>query len=153
MRPGLAAFLCGALFAVGLGISGMTRPGKVLAFLDVGGAFDPSLAFVMLGAIVSHALLLRPVTARHAPLLMPRFALPTRRDIDGRLVTGAALFGIGWGLAGFCPGPALTALAGGHSEPLLFVAAMLAGMALHQASMAGAEQDRTRTIRRAEDYS
>ena len=151
MSPAFAAFLCGIIFAFGLGVSGMTRPGKVLAFLDVGGAWDPSLAFVMLGAIVAHALLLRPIVARHAPLLVPRFALPTRRDVDGRLLGGAALFGIGWGLAGFCPGPALTSLAGGHAEPLVFVAAMIAGMALHRLVMSRAEQTRKHTIERAED--
>jgi uncharacterized membrane protein YedE/YeeE len=128
----LAAFVSGAIFAVGLGIAGMTQPGKVLAFLDVYGTWDPSLAFVMLGAIATHALLLRLVLARGTPLLAPRFTLPTRRDIDLRLVAGGALFGIGWGLAGFCPGPAVTALAGGRTEPLVFVAAMVAGMALYQ---------------------
>ena len=132
MRQLLAAFVSGATFALGLGISGMTRPGKVLAFLDVGGAWDPSLAFVMLGAIGTHALLLRLILARRAPVLAPRFALPTRRDVDRRLIGGAVLFGIGWGLAGFCPGPAVTSLAGGRAEPLLFVAAMVVGMALHQ---------------------
>jgi uncharacterized membrane protein YedE/YeeE len=128
----LAAFVSGAVFAVGLGIAGMTQPGKVLAFLDVRGAWDPSLAFVMLGAIATHALLLRLILARGTPLLAARFAPPTRRDIDLRLVAGEALFGIGWGLAGFCPGPAVTSLAGGRAEPLVFVAAMIAGMALYQ---------------------
>jgi uncharacterized membrane protein YedE/YeeE len=132
VSPQLGAFLSGATFALGLGISGMTRPGKVLAFLDVRGAWDPSLAFVMLGAIATHALLLRPILAGRAPLLAPRFALPTRRDVDSRLVGGEALFGIGWGLAGFCPGPAVTSLAGGRAEPLLFVAAMVAGMGLYR---------------------
>jgi uncharacterized membrane protein YedE/YeeE len=139
VSPALAAFLSGAIFAVGLGVSGMTRPGKVLAFLDVGGAWDPSLAFVMLGAIVVHALLLRPILGRRAPVLVPRFALPTRRDIDWRLVGGEALFGIGWGLAGFCPGPAIVSLAGGRAEPLLFVVAMAAGIALHQLLVSPAE--------------
>ena len=132
MTPTLAAFLSGALFAVGLGVSGMTRPGKVLAFLDLGGAWDPSLAFVMAGAIATHALLLRPILARRAPLLVPQFSLPTRREVDRRLVGGAALFGVGWGLAGFCPGPAVTSLVGGRVEPVIFVAAMLTGMALHR---------------------
>jgi uncharacterized membrane protein YedE/YeeE len=127
-----AAFAAGLVFALGLGISGMTQPGKVLAFLDVHGVWDPSLAFVMLGAIVTHALLLRPIFARGRPLLAPLFAVPTRRDIDLRLVGGEALFGIGWGLAGFCPGPAVTAVASGHAAPVLFVAAMLAGMALFE---------------------
>ena len=140
----LTAFVSGVTFALGLGISGMTRPGKVVAFLDVGGAWDPSLALVMLGAISTHALLLRPILARRTPLLAPRFALLTRRAIDRRLVAGAALFGIGWGLAGFCPGPAITSLVGGHVEPLVFVAAMLAGMSLYErvlAPVSGATPD------------
>jgi uncharacterized membrane protein YedE/YeeE len=132
----LTAFLSGVIFALGLGISGMTRPGTVLAFLDVAGAWDPSLAFVMLGAIGTHALLLRAILARRTPVLAPRFALPTRREIDGRLVGGAALFGIGWGLAGFCPGPAITSLVGGRVEPLVFVAAMLGGMLLYERVLA-----------------
>jgi uncharacterized membrane protein YedE/YeeE len=86
----------------------------------------------MLGAIGTHALLLRPILARGRPLLAPAFAVPARRDADLRLVGGEALFGIGWGLAGFCPGPAVTALASGHTAPVLFVAAMLAGMALFE---------------------
>jgi uncharacterized membrane protein YedE/YeeE len=129
----LGAFLAGTLFALGLGVAGMTRPGKVVAFLDVAGAWDPSLAFVMAGAIATHALLLRRVLRRGAPLLGGAFALPTRRDLDGRLLGGAMLFGVGWGLAGYCPGPAVTALAAGRGEPVLFVAAMLAGMTLHRA--------------------
>jgi uncharacterized membrane protein YedE/YeeE len=120
------------VFAVGLGLAGMTRPGKVLAFLDVRGAWDPSLAFVMVGAIATHVLLRRPIVARRAPVLAPRFALPVSRDIDGRLVAGATIFGVGWGLAGFCPGPAITSLAGGHAEPAMFVAAMLTGMTLYR---------------------
>jgi uncharacterized membrane protein YedE/YeeE len=131
----LAAFFSGITFALGLGIAGMTRPGKVLAFLDVTGAWDPSLALVMVGAIATHALLLRPILARRTPLLVPRFAMPSRRDFDAPLVVGAALFGVGWGLAGFCPGPAVTSLVGGHREPLLFVAAMIAGMALHELAL------------------
>jgi uncharacterized membrane protein YedE/YeeE len=98
----------------------------------------------MLGAIGTHALLLRPILARRTPILAPRFALPTRRAIDRRLVGGAALFGIGWGLAGFCPGPAITSLVGGHVEPLVFVAAMLAGMSLYErvlAPVSGATPD------------
>jgi uncharacterized membrane protein YedE/YeeE len=96
VSPLIAAFVSGTVFALGLGIAGMTRPGKVLAFLDVGGAWDPSLGFVMLGAIATHALLLRPIFARGGPLLAARFAIPTRRDVDVRLVVGQALFGGGW---------------------------------------------------------
>jgi uncharacterized membrane protein YedE/YeeE len=124
----LIAFLCGVLFALGLGISGMTRPAKVLGFLDVGGSWDPSLAFVMIGAIAVHAVLLPIILRRAHPLLAPVFALPTRRDIDAPLLAGAAIFGVGWGLAGLCPGPAVTVLASGGMLPIAFVLAMLAGM-------------------------
>jgi uncharacterized membrane protein YedE/YeeE len=122
------ALLCGVVFALGLGVSGMTRPEKVLAFLDVGGRWDPSLAFVMIGAIAVHGVLLRFILRRAEPLLVPAFAIPTRRDIDAPLLLGAAIFGIGWGLAGLCPGPAVTALASGRFAAAAFVLAMLAGM-------------------------
>jgi uncharacterized membrane protein YedE/YeeE len=124
----LVSFLCGVIFALGLGISGMTRPAKVLAFLDVTGAWDPSLAFVMIGAIAVHAVLTRVILRRGEPLLAPAFALPTRRDIDAQLLVGAAIFGVGWGLAGLCPGPAVTVLASGTTTAVAFVLAMLLGM-------------------------
>lgn len=127
-----AAFACGLAFALGLGLGGMTQPSKVVGFLDITGAWDPSLAFVMGGALGTHALLRRWIAARPAPLLGASFALPTRTDIDGRLLGGAAIFGVGWGLAGFCPGPAIVAAAGGASAAMVFVPAMLAGMALHR---------------------
>ncbi len=125
---GLVAFLCGVLFALGLGVAGMTRPAKVLAFLDVSGRWDPSLAFVMVGAIAVHAVLVRVILRRREPMLAPAFSLPTRRDIDARLLVGAAIFGVGWGLAGLCPGPALTLLASGKTAAVSFVLAMLTGM-------------------------
>jgi uncharacterized membrane protein YedE/YeeE len=124
----LVSWLCGVVFALGLGVSGMTRPEKVLAFLDVGGRWDPSLALVMVGAIAVHATLRRAIVRRPAPLLAPAFALPARRDIDAALLVGAAIFGVGWGLAGLCPGPALTVLASGRLAAVVFVLAMLAGM-------------------------
>jgi uncharacterized membrane protein YedE/YeeE len=124
----LVAFLSGGLFALGLGVAGMTRPEKVLGFLDLLGDWDPSLALVMVGAIAVHALAHRVRTGR--PLLGGTFQLPTRRDIDVRLVMGAALFGVGWGLAGYCPGPGLVSLAGPLPVAALFVGAMLGGMAL-----------------------
>jgi uncharacterized protein len=130
----LAAFVAGVLFALGLGVSGMTQPAKVLAFLDVGGHWDPSLALVMLGAIGIHAPLVPLILGRRAPLLAPAFSLPPRRDVDGRLLGGAVVFGIGWGLAGLCPGPAITVLASGKPVVLGFVAAMLAGMRLGRAA-------------------
>lgn len=131
MIPLVIPFLSGVIFAVGLGISGMTRPAKVIGFLDFTGNWDPSLAFVMLGAIAVHALGYRLIRRRPAPVFAPAFAVPARRDLDLRLVGGAALFGVGWGLGGFCPGPALTALASGYASVLLFVAAMVVGMYLY----------------------
>ncbi len=121
------AFVAGMLFAVGLGLGGMTQPAKVLAFLDVAGRWDPSLAFVLVGAIAVHAPLARAVFRRGAPFLAPDFKVPTRRDLDAPLLAGAAIFGIGWGLAGYCPGPALVSLVAG-SDVVVFVAAMIAGM-------------------------
>ncbi|TSJ62156.1 YeeE/YedE family protein [Starkeya sp. 3C] len=118
----------GLLFGVGLIVSGMGNPAKVLNFLDLFGTFDPSLAFVMGGAVVVAFIGYRLVLARPAPLLAERFQVPTRTDIDARLILGPALFGIGWGLGGFCPGPAFTALGLGAPGTLVFVPAMLAGM-------------------------
>jgi uncharacterized membrane protein YedE/YeeE len=124
----LTAFVAGLLFAAGLGVGGMTQPAKVIGFLDVAGDWDPSLAFVMLGAIALHATTVRWILRRRAPLFAVRFALPTRGDIDAQLVAGAALFGAGWGLIGYCPGPAVTALGGGLPAAAIFVPAMIAGM-------------------------
>lgn len=122
------AFLLGVLFAIGLGISGMTLPTKVIGFLDLFGDWDPSLALVMVGAIGVNGLVYAVVKKRSAPLLAPRFRLPTRTDIDGRLVGGAVLFGTGWGLGGFCPGPGVVSAASGATSSLVFVAAMVVGM-------------------------
>ena len=133
----LVAWLCGLVFALGLGVSGMTRPEKVLAFLDIGGDWDPTLAFVMIGAIAVHAPLQRLILRRAEPVLAPAFALPTRRDLDGPLLLGAATFGVGWGLAGLCPGPAVTVLASGRLAAGVFVLAMLVGMRATQ-PLAGA---------------
>jgi uncharacterized membrane protein YedE/YeeE len=136
MKRLVVAFACGVLFAVGLAISGMTHPSKVLAFLDFAGAWDPSLAFVMLGGVLVNVLLFRVALRRGKPLLAPSFALPARRAIDGRLVGGAALFGIGWGLGGFCPGPAVVSVAGGATPVVVFVVAMLVGMIAHDRALA-----------------
>jgi uncharacterized protein len=129
---GAIALGAGALFAVGLAIAGMTQPGKVLGFLDLFGAWDPTLMFVMVGAIAVHApiywLLVR---RRPAPPFATAFSLPTRRDVDRRLIVGALLFGIGWGIAGFCPGPALASLGKLSPTVLVFVAAMVGGMLAH----------------------
>lgn len=127
-----AGFAAGILFGVGLTISGMISPAKVLAFLDVAGAWDPSLALVMAGALFATFIGYRLVLRRPAPLLAPSFSLPTGRAIDGRLIAGAAMFGAGWGLAGFCPGPAIAALVTGSLKAAAFVVAMAIGMRLHQ---------------------
>lgn len=124
----LYAFASGLLFAIGLGIAGMTQPSRVLAFLDVLGAWDPSLMFVMIGAIAVYM----PAFWSARRVLAPRLHLPTRKDIDVRLVAGSAMFGVGWGLAGYCPGPALVSLATLTGPALLFGVAMFAGMRLHR---------------------
>lgn len=131
MTTALAAFISGVIFALGLAISGMTQPAKVTAFLDFTGNWDPSLAFVMIGAIMVHAVLYRVIRRRSSPVLALTFAVPTRSDIDARLLGGAALFGVGWGLGGFCPGPAITSLASGQASVITFVLAMIAGMYLY----------------------
>jgi uncharacterized membrane protein YedE/YeeE len=127
----LAAFACGLLFAVGLALGGMTQPSKVVGFLDFTGAWDASLALVMGGALVTHGLL-RPLVLRRArPLFAPGFSLASKVDIDRRLIAGAAIFGVGWGLGGFCPGPAIVALGAGARAAIIVVPAMLVGMVLH----------------------
>ena len=130
MAHALGALLAGLLFGLGLAVSQMINPAKVLAFLDIAGRWDPSLAFVMIGALAVTALGYRLALQRAAPILADRFEVPTAREIDRRLLAGAVLFGIGWGLVGFCPGPAIASLAFGVKESLIFAAAMLAGMAL-----------------------
>ena len=127
----VVTFVTGLTFGLGLILSGMTDPAKVLAFLDLAGAWDPSLAFVMGGAVLTALVPFAFARRRASSLLGLPMQLPKRRDIDQPLVVGSVLFGAGWGLAGFCPGPALVSLAAGQSEALLFCAAMLAGMALH----------------------
>jgi uncharacterized membrane protein YedE/YeeE len=134
MAHALGALLAGIVFGLGLAVSQMINPAKVLAFLDIAGRWDPSLALVMAGALAVTALGYRLALKRPAPLLAERFELPTLREIDRRLLAGAVVFGIGWGLVGFCPGPAIASLALGVKESLIFVAAMLAGMALFRVS-------------------
>jgi hypothetical protein len=127
----LASFGCGLLFGAGLLISGMTQPAKVLGFLDIFGAWDATLAFVMAGAVAVTAAGFALARRRGTALLTTTLQWPSRRDIDAPLVSGAALFGIGWGLAGLCPGPALVDLAGLSLPVIVFVAAMTAGMLGH----------------------
>jgi uncharacterized protein len=126
----LGAAAAGLLFGAGLVVSGMTNPSKVLAFLDPLGAWDPSLAFVMLGAIGVHAVAHRVARRAPKPLAAREFHLPSTRRIDARLVLGAATFGVGWGLAGYCPGPAVVAVGSGSVGAGTFVIAVLAGIAL-----------------------
>lgn len=141
--PAVAAYT-GVLFAVGLVVSGMTDPARVLGFLDVTGRWDPTLAFVMGGAIAVHMPLLRLVRKRKAPIFDTRFHLPTQDRIEPSLVIGSALFGVGWGLSGYCPGPALVSL-GTHAWPVLvFVVAMIAGMAATRAITTRGYKDETR---------
>jgi uncharacterized membrane protein YedE/YeeE len=128
----LFSFLSGLLFGLGLILSGMADPAKVLGFLDLAGAWDPSLALVMGGALAVGLVAFAVAKRRTTSLLGQPMRLPTARRIDARLVGGSLLFGIGWGLAGFCPGPALVALGMGESKALVFVAAMLAGMGLFE---------------------
>lgn len=126
----LTSYLIGLIFGVGISISGMANPAKVLNFFDVTGAWDPSLAFVMGGALIVTFIGYRYVLKRPAPFLSASFQLPTRRDLDLSLIGGSAVFGVGWGIAGFCPGGALPALGTARSEVLIFVAALLGGIVI-----------------------
>lgn len=128
--PLLAALLAGLIFGAGIALAGMINPAKVLNFFDIAGNWDPSLIFVMAGALLVTFVGYRLVLRRPHPLLDRQFHLPTRRDLDPALVGGSALFGIGWGIAGFCPGGAIPALGLGQPDALIFVAAMLGGITL-----------------------
>lgn len=130
----LAAFAAGLVFGFGLLLSGMADPGKVKGFLDLAGAWDPSLAFVMAGAIGVGFFAFRIAGRRGQSLFGGPMQLPQRSDIDTRLVAGSVVFGIGWGLAGFCPGPAVVALGAGYDKAFVFVLAMLAGMLAYRAA-------------------
>ncbi len=126
----IAAFLCGLIFGFGVLISGMANPAKVLSFFDVAGGWDPSLALVMASALAVTFLGYRLVLHRTHPVLTTDYVLPGATDVDGRLLFGAAVFGIGWGLGGLCPGPALSALIDGGQSVATFVFAMLTGVAV-----------------------
>lgn len=128
----LSAFVVGLIFGVGLLISGMANPEKVLGFLDLAGAWDPSLALVMVGAIAVGSIGFYLVRKRQVSFLGSAINLPGKRTLDRRLVLGSLGFGVGWGLAGFCPGPALVALGAGELKALVFSVAMIAGMALYE---------------------
>lgn len=127
----IAALTSGATFGLGLAVSGMMNPAKVIGFLDFAGDWDPTLALVMSGALLVTVPAFRLILGRPRPVLESGFALPGKTALDGRLLGGAALFGAGWGLSGFCPGPAVAALSTGITPVFGFVAAMLAGMALY----------------------
>jgi len=127
MATVLSAFLIGTLFGLGLSVSTMINPARVIGFLDVTGRWDPTLLFVMGGALLVTSLSFPLVLRRKAPVLGGQFALPSKSKIDCPLLIGAVIFGIGWGLAGFCPGPALAALASASPHVVLFVVAMIAG--------------------------
>jgi uncharacterized protein len=132
MKQSLSAFFCAVIFGLGLCLSGMTQPEKVIGFLNIFHGFDPSLLFVMVGAIATHATLLVFIRRRKHPLLAQSFQIPGHTQLDFRLLAGSALFGVGWGLAGFCPGPAIVNLATFSPVVLSFTAAMLLGMLFHK---------------------
>ena len=133
MKIKVGAFLGGTLFGVGLAIAGMTQPAKIIGFFDFFGNYDPSLAFVMGGALLVYTPVYRwAVRTWQRPIWAPAFSLPTRKDIDARLVVGSAIFGVGWGLGGYCPGPAFTSVGAGSREAFTFGAAMLVGVGAYQ---------------------
>lgn len=140
MRSVVLALIVGLLFGGGLALSDMINPARVLAFLDVAGDWDPTLAFVMGGALIPSALAYAARRRMRRPLLAEDFRIPAQRDLDRRLLAGAALFGLGWGIVGLCPGPAVAGLAFGQWELWLFAAAMLAGMLLHALTLAGSTE-------------
>jgi len=132
LRKLILSFLAGTLFGLGLCVSQMIDPQKVIAFLDVSGNWDPSLAFVMIGALLVTVISFPLVLRRPSPFWGECFAVPATRKIDGPLITGSILFGIGWGLAGLCPGPAIAGLAYGMHKSIIFVLAMISGMIIYQ---------------------
>jgi uncharacterized membrane protein YedE/YeeE len=138
----VASLLAGLLFGLGLAVSGMTHPGKVLDFLDVAGRWDPSLVFVLGGAVGVTVLMFRLILRRKAPLFADKFHLPQAQDIDRPLVLGSALFGIGWGISGYCPGPAISLLAAPNWEAAVFLPSMLLGVLLQKAWRVGRNERR-----------
>lgn len=132
MKNNISALIVGFIFAIGLGISGMTQPQKVIGFLDLFGSanssWDPSLIFVMIGAIAVHFVTYKIVRKRKTPFFSSSWHVPTKNEITPALVVGSILFGMGWGLAGYCPGPAITSLASFEIKPVIFVISMILGM-------------------------
>ena len=142
----IIVYLIGLIFGVGISISGMANPAKVLNFFDLAGTWDPSLAFVMGGALLVTFFGYRVVLKRKAPIMASGFQLPTRRDFDLPLIGGSAFFGVGWGIAGFCPGGALPALGTGRSEVFVFVGALLAGILIAKALQAALARQGQATV-------
>lgn len=144
VRPPLlvASFVSGVVFAIGLGIGGMLHPAKVIGFLDLFGAWDPSLLFVMAGGMLASFAFLRLARRRERPLCDDRFHMPTATKVDAPLVVGAALFGVGWGLAGYCPGPGIVSVTTLSLDALLFFGAMAAGMLAFRVWRANREAER-----------
>lgn len=133
MKVKIGAFLGGMMFGIGLAVAGMTQPAKIVGFFDFFGSWDPSLAFVMGGALLVYTPVYRwAIRTWQRPIWAPAFSLPTRQDIDWRLIAGSGIFGIGWGLGGYCPGPALTSVGAGSREALTFGVSMLVGVGLFQ---------------------
>jgi uncharacterized membrane protein YedE/YeeE len=124
----LISFFTGLLFSIGLSVSGMVNPDKVIGFLDITGDWDPALMFVMAGGVILNFILFKFILRRKNPIYMDEFTMPTSTDVDWRLVTGSAIFGIGWGLAGVCPGPGIANLFLLQTEMIAFVGAMIGGM-------------------------
>ncbi|MBY0384092.1 YeeE/YedE family protein [bacterium] len=132
MKNSITAFGVGVLFAIGLGLSGMTQPQKVIGFLDLFGDWDPSLLFVMGGAVGVHFFAYRWSLQRTSPLFSLHWHIPNKKEITPSLIFGSLLFGVGWGIAGYCPGPSLTSLVTLSWQPILFVASMISGMYLYR---------------------
>jgi uncharacterized membrane protein YedE/YeeE len=130
VKNNLVSFVVGFVFAIGLGVSGMTQPQKIIGFFDLSGNWDPSLIFVMLGAISVHFFIYKFIKNKKAPLLSLNWHVPTKKEITPALVFGGLLFGVGWGLAGYCPGPALASIGSFNQTPIIFIVSMIAGMFL-----------------------
>ncbi len=132
MRLGLVSFVVGLVFSLGIGLSGMTDPGKVLGFLDVLGTWDPSLMFVMMAAIPVYFIFWQVMSKRGRPLFDPVSHVPTRREIDKKLIIGASVFGVGWGVSGICPGPAIAAIGAMSAGGVVFLAGILIGTGIER---------------------
>ena len=126
------SFVVGFIFSVGLALAGMLQPQKIISFLDVTGQWDPSLLFVMVGAILVHAPLYKLIRKRKTPLLSQKWLVPEKKEITPQLIIGSVLFGIGWGLAGYCPGPALVSVGAFQLKAIIFFVSMLLGMVFYK---------------------